>query len=144
MALERLEGISGGKLRHCLSAGEPLNPEVIDTWRDNTGLWIREGYGQTESVLQCASYRCLPMRQGSMGKPPPGMDLRVIDDEGHEVTAGTEGDVALRVKPHRPAGLFLNYLYEPEKTAQCFRGDYYVTGDRGYQDDDGFFWFKSR
>jgi len=144
MSQELLTGVGGGKLRHCISAGEPLNPEVIDTWRDRTGVWIREGYGQTETVLLCASFRCLPIRPGSMGKATPGMDLRVINDEGCEVAPGKEGDIALKIAPERPPGLFLQYLDEPERTAQSFRKDFYITGDRGIQDTDGYLWFVGR
>jgi len=129
--------------RHFLSAGEPLNPEVIDNWRNVTGQFIREGYGQTESVIQCGMFRCLPLRPGSMGKPAPGMDLTIIDHECNEIH-GHEGDFAIKVNPYRPAGLFVEYLDEPERTEKCYRGDYYITGDRGYKDEDGYFWFVGR
>ena len=131
-------------LRHCVGAGEPLNPEVIETWQKATGLTIRDGYGQTESVLLCASFPCLEARFGSMGKPAPGIDLQVIDDDGAILPPGREGDVAVRVKPARPPGLFKEYRGDPERTAKVFRGDWYLTGDRAYVDDDGYFWFVGR
>jgi acyl-coenzyme A synthetase/AMP-(fatty) acid ligase len=131
-------------LRHCVGAGEPLNPEVIETWQRATGLVIRDGYGQTESVLLCASFPCLEPRFGSMGKPSPGIDLAVIDDDGSVLPAGREGDVAVRVKPARPPGLFKEYRGDEERTQKAFRGDWYLTGDRAYVDEDGYFWFVGR
>ncbi len=131
-------------LRHCVGAGEPLNPEVIETWQRATGLVIRDGYGQTESVLLCASFPCLEPRLGSMGKPAPGIDLAVIDEHGAVLPAMREGDVAVRVKPQRPPGLFKEYRGDEERTQKAFRGDWYLTGDRAYVDEDGYFWFVGR
>jgi acetyl-CoA synthetase/medium-chain acyl-CoA synthetase len=79
-----------------------------------------------------------------MGKSSPGIDLDVVDDDGNEVELGLEGNIAIRVKPTRPLGLFKEYRNNPEKTAEAFRGDWYYTGDRAYKDEDGYFWFVSR
>ncbi|KAK2180218.1 hypothetical protein NP493_453g02008 [Ridgeia piscesae] len=144
LVLENLTKYNLSSIRHCVSGGEPLNPEVIDQWLDATGTEIREGYGQTETVLLCASFRCLPNKPGSMGKPAPGMDVRVIDTDCREVDPGVEGDIAIRVSPERPVGLFSCYVNEPKKTAATYRGDYYLTGDRAYRDDDGYLWFVGR
>ena len=142
--LEDLGARRFSALRHCVGAGEPLNPEVIETWRRATGLTIRDGYGQTESVILCGNFPGLEPRFGSMGKPSPGIDLAVIDEAGNVLPAGAEGDVAVRVKPQRPPGLFREYKGNPEKTASCFRGDWYITGDRATVDADGYFWFVGR
>jgi acetyl-CoA synthetase/medium-chain acyl-CoA synthetase len=75
---------------------------------------------------------------------PPGFDVQVIDEEGNILPPNTEGDVAVRVKPERPVGLFKEYWKNPEKTASVYRGDWYITGDRAYRDDDGYFWFVGR
>jgi acyl-coenzyme A synthetase/AMP-(fatty) acid ligase len=131
-------------LRHCVGAGEPLNPEVIEAWREATGLTIRDGYGQTETVLLAGNFPPLEVRPGSMGKPSPGYDLAVIDENGSELPPGKEGDIAVRIKPERPVGLFVEYWRSPEATANALRGDWYVTGDRAYQDADGYFWFVGR
>ena len=131
-------------LRHCVGAGEPLNPEIIDTWQRTTGITIRDGYGQTETVLLCGNYRGMQPRYGSMGRPAPGIDLRVIDERGEILPAGEEGDLAVRVRPEPPLGLFLEYKGEPERTAASFRGDWYITGDRAKVDEDGYYWFVSR
>jgi len=132
------------RLRHVVSAGEPLNAEVIRRWREATGLTIYDGYGQTETVNLVANYRCLPVREGSMGKPAPGFDVRVVDDDGVEVGPGEEGNIAVRVLPERPVGLFMEYWRDPDATAASFRGDSYFTGDRAYADEDGYLWFVGR
>ena len=131
-------------LRHCVGAGEPLNPEVISTWERGTGLTIRDGYGQTETALLCANFPSIPVKPGSMGKPSPTYRVAVIDEEGNELPPDSEGDIAVRVKPERPVGLFTEYWRDPEATAASFRGDWYVTGDRAYVDADGYFWFVGR
>ena len=133
-----------GRLRHCVSAGEPLNPEVIKVWKDATGMDIYDGYGQTETVNLLANYRCLPLRPGSMGKPTPGNDVRVVDDNGNLLGQGEEGHVAVRVTPERPLGLFKEYWKDPDANAAAFRGDWYYTGDRATVDEEGYFWFVGR
>jgi acyl-coenzyme A synthetase/AMP-(fatty) acid ligase len=131
-------------LRHCMSAGEPLNPEVIRVWEDATGLKIYDGYGQTETVNLCANYRCMPVKIGSMGLPAPGFDVQIVDDDGKETQAGDEGYVVVKVKPKRPVGLFKEYWKKPDETKSVFQGDYYYTGDKAYRDEDGYLWFVGR
>src|SRR5205823_5256698 len=89
-------------LRHCLGAGEAVNPEVIEAWRDGTGHHIYEGYGQTETVLLAATFPATPWKPGSMGPAAPGHTVAIVDDEGREVDRGAEGDIAVRVAPERP------------------------------------------
>lgn len=133
-----------GRLRHAVSAGEPLNPDTIDRFRGGTGLTIYDGYGQTETVNLVANYPCLPVREGSMGKPTPGFDVVIVDDDGAPLGAGEEGHLAVRVAPERPVGLFKEYWRAPEATAAAFVGDVYLTGDRGLADEDGYLWFVGR
>ena len=145
MVLEDLQRYDLSKLRHCVGAGEPLNPEVIEAWKAGTGHTIYDGYGQTETVILVANYPCLAVKPGSMGKPLPGFDVAIIDaNSGQALPAGQEGDIAVRVKPQRPIGLFREYWKNPEETSHAFRGDWYITGDRGIRDDDGYFWFVGR
>lgn len=131
-------------LRHCVGAGEPLNPEIIDAWKNATGTVIRDGYGQTETVFLCGNYPCLEPRFGSMGKPSPGVQLHVIGNELEPLPALKEGDLAVRINPKRPLGLFKEYWKEPEKTASTQVDGWYLTGDRAYKDEDGYFWFVGR
>jgi len=136
-----LEGYDLSSVRHAVSAGEPLNPEVIKTFRDAFSLTIYDGYGQTENTLLVGNLPGAAIRPGSMGLPSPGHEVCVIDERGDEVPPGKEGDIALR---GRPSALFAGYWNQPAETAAVFRGDWYVTGDRAVRDDDGYFWFTGR
>ncbi len=144
LVLEDLKQYDFSSLRHCTSAGEPLNPEVIKIWKEATGLTIYDGYGQTESVVAVANYPCMAVKYGSMGKPVPGYDIHIIDDDGNEMPVGEPGHIAIKVKPHHPIGLFKEYWKDRESTEEVFRGDWYFTGDKAYKDNDGYFWFYSR
>ena len=131
-------------LRYCVGAGEPLNPEVIKVWEETTGMTIRDGYGQTETVLLCGNFPPIKVKPGSMGKPSPGFELSVIDYDGSELPPNKEGDIAVRVKPVRPTWMFREYWRDPDASSACIRGDWYITGDRAYKDEDGYFWFVGR
>lgn len=132
-------------LRHCTSAGEPLNPEVIRAWREGTGgLTIYDGYGQTETTCVVANFRALPVRPGSMGRAMPGWDMAVVDDDGQPVETGAVGNVVVAHEPTRPIGLFPGYHGDPDATAESFRGRFYFTGDKAAMDEDGYFWFEGR
>ncbi|MCH7605852.1 MAG: AMP-binding protein [Chloroflexi bacterium] len=144
LVLEDLTKYDLQDLRHCTGAGEPLNPEVMKKWEDGTGLTIYDGYGQTETVLLVANFRCMPVRPGSMGKPVPGFYVSIVDEEGRELPANEEGQIAVRVKPVRPVGLFREYWKYPEGMEASFFGDWYLTGDKAYKDEDGYFWFVGR
>ena len=142
--LEDLTRYDFSRLRHCCSAGEPLNPEVIKVWKQHTGVTIYDGFGQTETVNFIANYPCMPVKYGSMGRPAPGFVVEIIDEEGNPLPIGEEGHIAIKVKPKPPVGLFQGYWRNPEATAESFRGDWYYTGDKGYKDEDGYFWFVGR
>src|ERR1700722_16204932 len=132
-------------LRHCTSAGEPLNPEVIRAWREGTGgLTVYDGYGQTETCCIVANYRSVPVRPGSMGLPVPGWGVSVVDEDGGAVEAGEVANVVVRCSPQWPVGLFSGYYQNSEATAGSFRGDWYFTGDKAAVDEDGYFWFEGR
>ncbi|MBU4485024.1 acyl--CoA ligase [bacterium] len=133
-------------LRHCLSAGEPLNPEVIKVWKDAFNLDIYDFFGQTETVALLANFSFLPVKYGSVGLPTPGHDVRVIDENLKECPPMEEGQIALRIdksKP-RPPGLMKEYWKDPDVMAKSFQGEYYLTGDKAYRDEDGYFWFVGR
>ncbi|MGA2925187.1 MAG: AMP-binding protein [Solirubrobacteraceae bacterium] len=132
-------------LRHCTSAGEPLNPEVIREWQRGTGgLMVYDGYGQTETTCLVANYRSMEVRPGSMGRPVPGYDVTIVDDDGQPVPTGEVGDIVVVCQPERPVGLFPGYHNDPNATAGRFRGPFYFTGDRAAMDPDGYFWFEGR
>jgi acetyl-CoA synthetase len=132
-------------LRHCTSAGEPLNPEVIRAWADGTGgLTVYDGYGQSETVAMVANYRCLPVRPGSMGKPMPGWDVDVFDDEGARCDDDVVGNIAIKLDGARPVGLFDEYVGDDEANAKSFRHGLYYSGDKAWRDGDGYLWFEGR
>jgi acetyl-CoA synthetase len=132
-------------LRHCTSAGEPLNPEVIRAWKEGSGgLTVYDGYGQSETTVLVANYRAMPVRPGSMGKPVPGWDVEVLDETGNRAPTDTLGNIAVRVSDPRPIGLFQEYYRDPEANAQAFRDGWYYTGDKAWRDADGYLWFEGR
>jgi acetyl-CoA synthetase len=144
LVLQDLKKYDLRSLRHVTSAGEPLNPEVIKVWEDGTGLTIYDGYGQTETALLVGNFRCVPIKPGSMGKPAPGYEIALLDEQLKEVPLGTEGQIAVRVKPRRPVGLFVEYWKDAETTGKVFQGDWYLTGDKAYKDEEGYLWFVGR
>ncbi len=132
-------------LRHTVSAGETLNAAVAQKWRDRTGIPILEAYGQTETLMTLLNYPCTEVRDGSMGLPLPGLDLDVIDENGRPLPPDTEGDIALRAPAPQ---LMLGYLKDEVRTDECFLdspdGRWFVTGDRGVRDADGYFYYRGR
>jgi acetyl-CoA synthetase len=132
------------RLRHCMSAGEPLNPEVIRIWKNRFGLDVYDFYGQTETVCVLSNFTFMPIKYGSVGKPTPGHDVRIVDDEGKELPANEEGNIAIYLGGQRPPGLMKEYWRDPDAMQGAFRGDYYFTGDRAYRDEEGYFWFVGR
>ena len=101
-------------LRHCVSAGEPLNEEVIYNWEEGTHLVIKEGYGQTETTLLIGTFKKMSkwVKPGSLGKVAPGYDVRIVNNMGNEVPRGEQGNIGVRIKPEMPPGLF--------KVRSCF------------------------
>lgn len=136
-----LEEADLSKLRHAVSAGEPLNPPVIERWKELHGITIYDGYGQTENTLIVGNFPGLEVRPGSMGKPSPGCDVKILDAEGDECPPNEPGDIALA---GRIPALFKEYWEQPDETEAVFRDGYYLTGDRAYRDEDGHLWFVGR
>lgn len=131
-------------IRHAIGAGEPLNPEVIKVWKEATAADIYDGYGQTETINIVANYPCVPVRPGSMGKPVPGVDVQIVDDNGKQVDVDAIGHIAVRITDPLQPGMFPGYWEDAEATAKCFKNGWYLTGDNGTVDADGYFWFVGR
>ncbi|MDC0228115.1 AMP-binding protein, partial [Alphaproteobacteria bacterium] len=131
-------------LRRCLGAGEPLNPEVIRYWFENTGTVIADGYGQTETINIVGNFPDIETRYGSMGKPVPGFDINVIDNQGKILPDGEVGHIAIRTDKKWPAGLFHGYLQNNLIVKDSFRHGWYYTGDTASRDKDGYLWFVGR
>jgi acetyl-CoA synthetase len=128
------------KLRELVSAGEPLNPEVIEQVKAAWGMVIREGYGQTESTAMLGNPPGQEVRYGSMGRPLPGYAMELLDADGHPAD---EGEVSVVLTP-RPAGVMAGYAGDAEKSRKALGGSHYGTGDVASRDADGFFWFVGR
>ena len=134
-------------MKYSLSAGEPLNPEVIEQWEKITGTEIRDFYGQTESCAMIGNPPWMEgkMRFGSFGYPAYMYDIILADDDGNEITtAGEPGHIVVRLKNSKTLGLFQEYLYNSKKTEEAFQNDMYFTGDKAFFDQDGYWWFVGR
>ncbi|MFX3661000.1 MAG: acetate--CoA ligase [Ectobacillus sp.] len=130
------------KLRHILSAGEPLNPEVIRWGLETLERRIHDNWWMTETGSSiCANFRCNPIRPGSMGKPLPGIELAIIDDQGNVLPPKHMGNLA--IKPKWPA-MVRAIWNNPEKYKQYFLTGWFISGDSAYMDEDGYFWFEGR
>ncbi|KIV97993.1 hypothetical protein PV10_01688 [Exophiala mesophila] len=151
----------GGKpkaLMHCCGAGEPLNESVITTWKEMTGgkIEIFDAYGQTETTVVCANQKGNRVKPGSMGKPIPGVPLKVVDEDGEETGDGVEGDIAIDVTTRKQGrrdgffGFFEGYIDREtgkiDDRIKTFPNGkkFYITGDRATRDKDGYFWFVGR
>jgi acetyl-CoA synthetase len=139
MVVEALGG-RPASLRELASAGEPLNPEVIEQVRAAWGLTIRDGYGQTETTAQIGNSPGQEVRPGSMGRPLPGYRVALLDGAGREAD---EGEIALALSP-RPRGLMVGYVDDVERTAAATAGGYYRTGDEAFKDGAGYFHYVGR
>jgi len=128
-------------LRHCISAGEPLNPRVIQVWKNRTGLDIFDGIGMTEIMVYLSNYEGVKIKPGSCGKPQPGRICNIVNRKGKPLPQGEPGILA--VKQTDP-GLFKEYWNKPDKTKESFKNGWFLTGDVLYQDEDGYYWFSGR
>ena len=131
-------------LRRCIGAGEPLNPEVIRYWREHTGTTIADGYGQTETINIVGNFQGMEIRPGSMGKPVPGFDIDVVDDDGNRCDVGDVGHIAINTEGDWPPGLFHGYRTEDGLDTKSFRHGWYYSGDTATRDEDGYLWFVGR
>ena len=139
-----LSGHDLSSLTRCTSGGEPLNPEVIRYWRKHTGTTIADGYGQTETINIVGNYPSVEIRPGSMGKPTPGLDVDVVDDQGNRCETGVVGNIAVNTAGDWPPGLFHGYRTESGLDKSSFRHGWYYTGDTAKRDEDGYLWFIGR
>ncbi|MEK4562941.1 AMP-binding protein [Staphylococcus sp. FSL K6-3157] len=142
--MAKLSNLTDYNLEHlhsAVSAGEPLNREVVEKFQENFELTVRDGYGQTESTLLIGFLKDTESRPGSMGKAIPGSHVTVINDDGDLSKVGEVGNIAV---PLDLPALFKGYYKDPERTAEPQNGDYFMTGDLAKIDEDGYFWFEGR
>jgi len=141
---EPVENYDLSALEECTTAGEALSLDIFDTFKEKTGISLREGYGQTELTLVTGTFPGMDIRPGSMGKPAPGYDIDIVRPDGSSCEADEIGEIILRLDKGHPFGMFGGYYKNPEKTAEVFRDGVYHTGDAASRDKDGYFWFSSR
>jgi acetyl-CoA synthetase len=148
-ALRAMTGVSDAgkrfpmeRLRVTCSAGEPLNPEVIRWFREQYGVTVLDYYGLTESYPLCGNFPTVEVREGSMGRPMPGWDVAILDEDERPLPAGERGEICLRARsnPHYPLG----YWNRPEDTEEVFGGDWFHTKDAAEVDEDGYVWYAGR
>jgi acetyl-CoA synthetase len=130
------------KFRVVCSAGEPLNPEAIRWFREQYGLTVLDYYGLTESYPLVANYPFMEVREGSMGRPMPGWDVQILDEDERPVAQGERGEICLRARsnPHYPLGYWRN----EEAARETFGGDWFHTKDAASTDPEGYFWYEGR
>ncbi|OQA85351.1 MAG: Acetyl-coenzyme A synthetase [Lentisphaerae bacterium ADurb.Bin242] len=143
MVLHDLKMFDLRSLRHCTSAGEPLHNKTSRLWQEGTGLTIREGFGQTETVCMIGNFVGEKIKEGAMGKASPGWNISIHDDGGNPLPDGETGRIAIDLKS-RPIGLLEYYVGSDEENAAGFINGFYYTGDKAWRDKDGFFWFVGR
>jgi len=124
------------------SAGEPLNPEAIRWFREQYGVTVLDYYGLTESYPLVANYPFMEVREGSMGRPMPGWDVAILDEDERPVGPGERGEICLRARsnPHYPLG----YLNRPEDSRETFGGEWFHSKDAASTDEDGYYWYEGR
>ncbi len=131
-------------IEHASIAGEALNPEVFRQFQKATGLQIMEGFGQSESTLIIGNLTGDTHKIGSMGKPVPLYDVKLLDADGNEVGIGENGEICINISGGLPCGLSYGYEGSPEITKETWRDGFYHTGDLAWRDEDGFFWYVGR
>lgn len=131
-------------LEYCSIAGEPLNPEVYNQFLKATGLKLMEGYGQTELTLTVGTFPWMQPKPGSMGKPAPGYDVDIIDENGNSCDVGQEGQIVIRTDKRMPVGMFGGYYRDEALTNKVWNNGIYYTGDMAWKDEDGYLWFVGR
>ena len=143
MMSENFDAYDLSSLQYSTTAGEALNPDLFNFWKEHTGLTIYEGFGQTETPLTIANLKHSTPRSGSMGKPVPLYDVEIQRDDGSRCNTGETGEICIRMEP-RPAGIMIEYYRDPEKTANAIYDGWYHTGDTAWVDEDGYFWYVGR
>ncbi|TYR80473.1 acyl--CoA ligase [Priestia megaterium] len=138
---KNLDSFDLSHIHSAVSAGEPLNEEVINVFNRYFGIQVRDGYGQTENTLLIGTLKNVKTKIGSMGKPMLEEFIEIIDEDGNPCKPGEIGDIAVR--KDLPS-LFKSYYKDTERTKAAFKGNYYLTGDRASKDEDNYYWFQGR
>ncbi len=143
MMQEDLDAFDLSTLEYSTTAGEALNPDLFDFWKEHTGLTIFEGFGQTETPLTIGNLTNSMPRPGSMGKPVPLYEVAILREDGTVCDTGETGEICISIDPH-PAGIMMGYYADPDKTAAAMHDGWYHTGDTAWKDEDGYYWYVGR
>ena len=138
-----LEGHDLSSLKNCCIAGEPLNPDTFETWKQATGLTLREAFGQTESTSIIGTFKWVEPRPGSMGKPNPQFKVELHDPDGNVCETGEQGEICVSIEPRVP-GIFKEYYRDEAKTNATLYDGWHHTGDIAVRDKDGYYWYIGR
>lgn len=145
MMRENMADYDLSSLEHACIAGEPLNPEIFNNFKELTGLNMMEGFGQSETVVALANFKWMTPKPGSMGKPSPVIGTMLVDENGYPVGPGEEGEIVFKADlKNPPPGLFTGYLEDEEKTRSCWHDGFYHTGDIAWMDEDGYVFYVGR
>ncbi len=131
-------------IKHASTAGEAMNPEVFNRFREHTGLSIMEGFGQTETTCVIGNYVGMAPKIGSMGKPNPLYDVHLLTAEGEEAADGEPGEICIKVSDGAPCGLFMGYFENESETSAVWHDGFYHTGDLAWRDEDDYLWYVGR
>jgi acyl-coenzyme A synthetase/AMP-(fatty) acid ligase len=142
---ENLADFNLDALRLSVSAGETVNPEIVQHWKTLSGSALLDGYGQTETLMTVLNYPCLPVKPGSMGQPIPGTHFEILSDENTLLGPNEAGHLAMRLPNPQ---FMLGYWNNPERTRESIRTvngvDYWLTGDLSSRDEEGYFFYAGR
>ncbi len=141
---EGMEGYDLSALKYATVAGEALNPEVYNRFREYTGLKLMEAFGQTETTVLVANLVGMQPKPGSMGKPSPVYNIDLVDENGNTVDTGEVGEIVIRTTDKKQLGLFRGYYRNEELTNQVWHDGLYHTGDTAWRDEDGYLWYVGR
>ena len=144
MILEDVSKYDLSSIQHCTTAGEPLNPEVFEKWKELTGHELREIFGQTELCVTVGTFPWMKVCPGSMGKPSPQFDVDIVDEDGKSCAAGQVGEIVVRTQYETPVGMFLGYYRDEEGTRAVWHDGMYHTRDLAWRDEWGYYWYVGR
>ncbi|MCL2136284.1 MAG: AMP-binding protein [Coriobacteriia bacterium] len=146
---EDVSGYDLSSIEHSVTAGEALNPDLFASWYELTGLYIYEGFGQTETPVTVCNIKGMRPKPGSMGRPLPLYDIAILDADGNECSTGQTGEICLRIDTGDPAcpyppGIMLEYFRNVEKTTEAIHDGWYHSGDLAWRDEEGYYWYVGR
>nr|WP_314554333.1 AMP-binding protein [uncultured Prevotella sp.] len=131
-------------LKYCTTAGEALEPVVFQKFYELVGVKMMEGFGQTETTMTLGTFPWVKPKPGSMGKPNPQYDVKLLKSDGSPCEDGEKGEICIDTSAGKAIGLFKGYYRDPELTEKVWHDNLYHTGDLAWRDEEGYYWFVGR